>query len=190
MRMRDFIVLAALLVGCSGPKPPPTTQPLATPRELAGVANFAQISPVLYRGAQPTASGFEMLKQVGIKTIVDLRGKSHRDQIDGMGFKYFQIPSSVSRPDEKQIVQFLRTVRDAQNQPVFVHDDSGGDRVGLYVAAYRMVEQGWTARDVEVELPNFHFDKFWTQIPAFLDRLDVESIRQQLDQPPATQAVH
>jgi tyrosine-protein phosphatase SIW14 len=190
MRILKIILPVMLVSGCAGPKPPPTMQPLATPRDFPGVANFAEISPLLYRGAQPTAGGFELLKRMGIKTIVDLRGKSHRDLIDGMGFKYFQIPSSVSRPDEKQIVQLLRIVRDPQNQPVFAHDDSGRDRVGLYVAAYRMVEQGWTARDVEVELPRFHFDPYWTQIPAFLEHLDVDSIRRQLEQPAATQALH
>ena len=187
--MRSLVVSAALvaLVSCARPpERPATTQPLATPRDLPGIADFAQVSPVLYRGGQPTPSGFEQLKQMGIRTIVDVRGKSHIDHIETFGFKYVQIPSSVSRPDEQQIIQFLRIVRDPQNRPVFVHDDLGGDRVGLYVAVYRMTEEGWTARDAEAELPRFHFDKYWTQIPAFLNQLDVDAIRTESRRPATT----
>src|SRR5579863_4534129 len=131
MAPRIVIVLAVAMAGCAPPKAPPTTQPLASPRDLPGVSNFAQVSPVLYRGAQPTAAGFETLGQMGIKTIVDLRGKSHRDSIEGTGFKYVQIPSSVSRPDTEQVREFLRIVRDPQYQPIFVHDDRGADRTAL-----------------------------------------------------------
>jgi tyrosine-protein phosphatase SIW14 len=185
-----FPLASLLLLAASCARPiAPTTRPLATPRDLPGVSNFAQLSPVLYRGAQPTPAGFEMLRQMGIKTIVDVRGKSHRDSIEGTGLRYVQIPSSVSRPDTAQVLEFLRIVRDPLYQPIFVHDDLGADRTALYVAAYRMVEQDWTARDAEAELPRFHFDKYWSQIPAFLEHLDVESIRGQLDQPPSTQKI-
>jgi hypothetical protein len=186
------VLLSALLIALAScarpPEPPATTQPLATPTELPGLPDFAQISPVLYRGGQPTPSGFERLKEMGIRTVVDVRGKSHVDHLESLGLKYIQISSSVSHPDRQQIVQFLRIVRDPQNQPVFVHDDLGGDRAGLYVAAYRMVEQGWSARDVEAELPRFHFDKYWTQIPEFLNHLDVDAIREELNRPPTTQS--
>jgi protein tyrosine/serine phosphatase len=156
---------------------------------LPGLPNFAQVSDALYRGGQPTPAGFERLKETGIRTVVDVRGKSHVDHIEGLGMKYIQIPTSVSRPDRQQVIQFLRIVRDPQNQPVFVHDDLGGDRAGLYVAVYRMAEQGWTARDAELELPRFGFDKYWTQIPAFLDRLDVGAIRADSRRPPTTQTL-
>jgi protein tyrosine phosphatase (PTP) superfamily phosphohydrolase (DUF442 family) len=186
------VLLSAFLIAlasCSRPpERPATTQPLGTPSELPGLPDFAQVSAVLYRGGQPTPAGFERLKQMGIRSVVDVRGKSHTDHLEGLGLKYLQIPSSVSRPDRQQIIQFLRIVRDPQNQPVFVHDDLGSDRVGLYVAAYRMVEQGWTARDVEAELPRFHFDKYWTQIPEFLNHLDVDPIREELNHPPSTQS--
>ena len=183
----SVVTLLILTSSCiAPPKPPATTQPLATPRDLPGRPDFAQVSPVLYRGGQPTPWGFEQLKQIGIRTVVDVRGKSHTDHIESLGLKYIQIPSSVSRPDEQQVILFLRVVRDPQNQPVFVHDDLGGDRVGLYVAAYRMAEEGWTAQDAEAELPRFHFDRYWTQIPAFLNQLDVEAIRIESRRPATT----
>jgi protein tyrosine phosphatase (PTP) superfamily phosphohydrolase (DUF442 family) len=163
-----------------------TTQPLAAPTDIAGVSNFAQVSPHLYRGGQPTARGFERLKQIGIKTVIDLRGKSHRDDIEALGLRYLHIPSSASQPDQQEIIQFLRIAIDPASQPVFIHDERGADRVGLYVAAYRMVEQGWTARDAQAELPRFHFNPFWKQIPQFLDRLEPAQMRRLVEEPPAT----
>ena len=52
---------------------------LAMPREdLEGLKNFAKISNALYRGAQPGAEGFRTLKDMGVKTIVNLRHHHHR----------------------------------------------------------------------------------------------------------------
>lgn len=191
-------LLLALSIGgaaasCASHEPPKkpaitTTQPVATPRELPGVGNFAWVTGSLGRGAQPTRAGFETLRAMGVKTVIDLRGKSHRDDVEGLGLKYVQVPSSISKPDVQQLVEFLRVVRDPQNRPAFVHDDAGADRVGLYVAVYRMVEQGWTSRDAQAELARFHFNPFWDQVPGFLDRLDVESLRVQLAVPPTTRA--
>jgi hypothetical protein len=56
--------------------------------------------------------------------------------------------------------------------------------VGLFIGAYRIVEQGWTIRDVNVELTRFHFNPYWTRIAEFLNRIDAESIRSQLTLPP------
>jgi hypothetical protein len=154
------------------------------PGEVPGIANFARVSKVLYRGGQPSELGFQTLHQMGVRAVLDLRGKIHHDACEAFGLRGLQIPSSASHPDERQIVEFLRMARDPANQPLFVHDDHGSVRTGCYVAAYRMVEQGWSARDAEVEMHCFGFDPFWKAIPAFLDHLDVGRIRDELRQPP------
>jgi protein tyrosine phosphatase (PTP) superfamily phosphohydrolase (DUF442 family) len=164
-----------------------TTKPVSHPQQVPGIDNFARISDVFYRGGQPSELGFLTLRQMGIKTVVDLRGTVHRDECEGAGLKAVHIPASASHPNERQIVEFLRVLRDPANQPLFIHDDHGRTRTGLYVAAYRMVEQGWSARDAEVEMRNFQFDPFWKQIPQFLERLDVAGVREELNRPPSTE---
>lgn len=164
-----------------------TTQPIAAPRDVPGIANFARVSDVLYRGAQPSAVGFQTLKQMGIRSVVDLRGKIHHDPLEGTGLRALQLPSSASHPNEQQVIEFLRWVRDPPNQPVFVHGELGGTRTGCYVAAYRMVEQGWTAPDAEAELRRFRFDPYWKAVPAFLNHLEVSRIRRELNEPPSTE---
>lgn len=178
------LLICALPVSCTGAaRPaarPATTQPLASPSDLPGLANFAIVSPALYRGAQPTDAGFRRLRDMGVKTVIDLRGRSHRDPLEALGLKYVHIPSSAGQVEKQKVIEFLRIVTDPANQPVFVHCRRGADRTGCYVASYRVVEQGWTAHDAEVELDRFHFSHFWHDIPEFLDHMDPQEIRRAL----------
>jgi hypothetical protein len=187
LRITLYFLTLLPAASCTPKKPPPaTTQPVSTPQNLPGLRNFAWVTPYLARGGQPDAVGFSQLKTRGVKTIVDLRGLSHRDEIDTLGFKYIQIPSNAAKPDLTQVVQFLRFVREDQNRPVFVHDEAGSDRVGLYIAAYRIVEQGWSAPDALLEMNRFHFNPYWTQLPDFLTHLDPALVRRELASPPTT----
>ena len=102
--------------------------------------------------------------------------------------KSVQIPTNVAKPDLKQVVEFLRLVRDEQNRPVFVHDEAGADRVGLYVGAYRIVEQGWSAQDAIAEINRFGFNSYRVQVPDFLRLLDAEAVRRELAAAPTTRS--
>lgn len=193
MRCRLTVFIACALLGAScahpsSPAKPPTTQSLGSSQDLPGLPNFGRVSEVLYRGAQPTERGFARLKQMGIKTVVDLRGASHRDDIDAFGFKYVHIPTNVMQIEPGKVIEFLRIASDPANQPVFVHCERGADRTGCYVAAYRMVRQGWSEPDAEAELPRFHFNLFWGNIRTYLRGLDPERTRRQLNSPTAIQA--
>jgi tyrosine-protein phosphatase SIW14 len=84
----------------------------ATPIVKNGLPNFFKVSDSLYRGAQPTKDGFLELKKMGIKTIINLR-EYHTDEnlINGMGFNYFQIPTSTSKPLRSNYQKFLDIVK-------------------------------------------------------------------------------
>ncbi len=160
----------------------PATRPVLTPRnDLAGLSNFAQVSPGLYRGAQPTSGGFATLKSMGIKTIVNLRA-DHDDTklLAGTGLRYVHIPCRAWYPQEADVVAFLKLMQNAENLPVFVHCEHGADRTGMMVAAYRMVEQGWTAKEAMVELPRFGFHTVWQTIRWYLGGLDPEAMRKKI----------
>jgi tyrosine-protein phosphatase SIW14 len=178
------LILFGLLCGSCAhepPRRPPTTQPLAFPQNLPGLPNFGRVSDALYRGAQPSPEGLQRLKQMGVKTVVDLRGESHRDELEDLGLKYVHIPTNVFQIEDAKVIDFLRVVRDPANQPVFVHCERGADRTGCYVAEYRMVEQGWSEPDAQLELHNFHYNPFFGGIITYLRRLDPEHVRRQLD---------
>lgn len=169
----------------SAPEPSatqPTTQPALLPRnDLPGLTNFAQVSPVLYRGAQPTAEGFAQLKKMGIKTVVNLRSfHSDRDALDGTGLRYVSISCKAWHPEEEDILLFLKIVQDPANQPVFVHCQQGSDRTGCAVASYRMVEQNWSRQDAIAELPRFGFHPVWSEISKYLSGFDSAKTQQKV----------
>ncbi|MDC4224832.1 MAG: dual specificity protein phosphatase family protein [Candidatus Manganitrophus sp.] len=149
---------------------------------MAGVSNFTKVSPVLWRGAQPTKEGFRNLETAGAKTIISLR--EHHDDfhlIGGTKLNYLRIPMDAWDPEEAELVLFLtaleRILKDPDSTPVFVHCAAGKDRTGYAMAAYRMVFENWTAEDAIHEMFDFRFNTVWFRNPGFLKKMDVARVR-------------
>jgi tyrosine-protein phosphatase SIW14 len=130
-------------------------QPSIPPKSsLKGVSNFGQVSPTLYRGAQPTREGFDNLAKKGVDIVVDLRGsrESERKAVTKRGMQYVAIPWRCFHPQDKFFARFLILLRENPGKKVFVHCRLGDDRTGMMVAAYRMTQQGWTAEEARKEM--------------------------------------
>ena len=190
------VALLALALGACTPASPRARHPeaaVATPRDdLPGLENFARVSPVLYRGAQPTAAGFRTLRAMGVRTIVNLRSAhSDRALIAGLGFRYVEIPGYAWSPEPEVVAKVLAIVRTPENQPVFVHCQHGADRTGYTIGSYRIVEQSWDRDSAVRELRRFRFHSVWGAIPAFLAELDEEAmrLRVQRTKPPAIETL-
>jgi protein tyrosine phosphatase (PTP) superfamily phosphohydrolase (DUF442 family) len=166
----------------------PSSRELATPEStFPGVPNFAEVSPELYRGAQPTAAGFRELRRRGARTIVSLREtRSDRGLLRGTGLAYVHIPIPPASVHDREVVSFLRLLDDPGNLPIFVHCQMGSDRTGTMCAAYRIVRQGWAVDDALKELPRFGFHEVWPELPRYLTGLDAERLRGLVAQAPAT----
>ena len=152
--------------------------PLAAPHDgIPGVANFAEVSGQLWRGAQPTREGFARLKAMGVRTIVNLR-ETHDDQamLEGLGLRYEHIPFNPAAPSDEVIAAFMKTVSAPENQPVFVHCLAGSDRTGTVVAVYRHMVQGWPMEEAVKELERFGFHEVWTELLQYLATLDAEKV--------------
>jgi protein tyrosine phosphatase (PTP) superfamily phosphohydrolase (DUF442 family) len=146
------------------------------------VGNFAKVSEGLYRGEQPTAEGFVTLKKMGVRTVVNLRTSGgDRDLLRGTGLCYAHVPSRAWNMGTREVAAFLKVVADPANRPVFVHCQQGADRTGLCVAAYRVMEQGWTADEAAAELPAFGHNEIWWNVRQQLRKLDVETMRRRLE---------
>jgi hypothetical protein len=69
----------------------------------------AQITP-LYRSAQPTAIGMHNLKELGIKTVINLRSfHCDRDELGETGLNYEHLTMQAWHPEYKEAVRFLET---------------------------------------------------------------------------------
>lgn len=152
----------------------------AQPVELEGVGNFHKVNNAFYRGAQPTQKGMKNLKELGIKTIVNLRW-SHcdSDEIGSINFNYVQIPMKPSRAKERDVVRFLKVVSDSNMQPVFVHCHRGADRTGLMCAMYRVVIEEWPKEEAIEEMTKggFDFHWIWQNLIRYVKRSNSDYLR-------------
>jgi len=135
---------------------------------LEGIPNAGKMNDRLFRGAQPRSAAFAELKRLGVTTIVDLRNESpriltwERGQAVAHGFRFVHIPvNGWSPPTPEQVAQFLEIFSQDPQQKVFVHCHFGDDRTGVFVAAYRITFDQWSAEQATKEMDYFGFNWLW-----------------------------
>jgi protein tyrosine/serine phosphatase len=155
---------------------------------VAGIDNFAEVTAGphgLYRGAQPSEEGFRTLRGMGVRTVVNLRDDADpREQAwaEAAGMQYVRIPSMCRDPRADDVRRFLRLMEGGTvasqggppaSFPVFVHCLKGKDRTGLFVAAYRIVEQHWSSERALREMDDFgHSAEDCPELDPFVKQLD------------------
>lgn len=165
------LFLIASTVGCAArlkTAPSPQQFAFADKIQILGISNAGKVNEFLYRGTQPKEEGVEQLKELGIDTIVNLRGERHeemekeRKHAESLGMRFVNIPvSGWSPPQDEQIAQFFSLVRERPRRRIFVHCWMGNDRSGVFLATYRMAFDGWTPAQALQEMRSFHFKGFW-----------------------------
>lgn len=136
------------------------------PQELP---NFHKVNERLYRGAQPQANGLQKLAELGIKTVVSLRlpgDETRREEAEAtaLGLRYFNVDmAGWGRPSIEEVAAVLEILDAPENQPVFVHCRRGADRTGTILACYRIVNDGWTAKQARAEAAELgmHWTQYW-----------------------------
>ncbi len=114
-----------------------------------GIKNFYQVDQHVYRGGQPGKEGFDYLKKLGVKTVVDLREADRRSQdeerlVTSAGMKYVNVPmTGLTAPTDSETSKILAILEDQTAGAVFVHCKRGADRTGAVIAAYRIDHDGW-----------------------------------------------
>jgi protein tyrosine phosphatase (PTP) superfamily phosphohydrolase (DUF442 family) len=167
-------LLAALLCATThaqqpaSPGAPPNSAPpdstlehkIARKIPLDGVSNFGEVTPTLYRGAQPTRDGLSNLLRMGIEVVVDLREgerADERDAVTKLGMQYVAIPWQCGHPDNETAARFLTLLQENPEKRIFVHCYYGTDRTGMMIAALRMTKQNWTAVEAKKEMQAYGF---------------------------------
>jgi tyrosine-protein phosphatase SIW14 len=135
-----------------------------SPQKL--LPNFGEVNGKLYRGAQPSVGGLRRLSELGIKTIVNLRGKgesvsSEEKEARALGLRFFNVPfGSASRPRDADMKLVLSIINTPEYQPIFVHCKQGADRTGTVIAIYRITHDGWTDEQAKAEANHYGLH-FW-----------------------------
>lgn len=111
--------------------------------------NFFEIAPAVYRSNHPTHARFEAMRDMGIVSVLNLRGASHtahylteKKSCDDLGLKLksaaLSARSAPSRSHIQAVLEAFRTIE----KPFVMHCKSGADRAGLASAMYLMVIEG------------------------------------------------
>ena len=155
----------------------------ATPIQMQGVGNFYQITDYLYRSEQPTEEGIKNLKKMSIKTVINLRAfHSDWDKIKKAGLLIEEVNVKPWHIEDEDIIRVLRIIRKRENGPFLMHCWRGTDRLGLMVAMFRIVEQGWTKDEAidEMVKGGYGFHEAWSNIIEYVKNVDVERIRKEI----------
>ncbi len=164
MHTRRFLLRRGVILSLAAS----LTLGLAWARSLdESLPNFQKVDENVYRGAQPTNSGFRDLAERGIKTVVDLRDIGEHSQADeqkavmDLGMRYVSIPmQGMATPKGQQIAAVLGLLNDVTRGPVFVHCKRGADRTGTVIALYRMVHDGWDSKRALSEAKSYGMSVF------------------------------
>jgi protein tyrosine/serine phosphatase len=166
LTMVALALSASLFAGDMATKP--GRESYAQKIHIHGISDAGKLNSFLYRGNQPKMESLDELKELGIDTIVDLRGerrglrKREQQRAEALGMQLVSIPGSGwSPPRDEQLVQFFELLRERPRRHVFVHCWLGGDRAGVFLATYRIAFEGWSPEQALHEMHMFHFHGFW-----------------------------
>lgn len=162
MRTLSPAAAVVLLLLCAGASAQDVTSYAELPR-------FEQVSERLFRGAQPRAGGVQRLSELGINTVINLRGTSNSTRAEEaearkFGLNYFNLSlPNWGRPDNGRIRRILEIIAAPQSGRVFVHCKEGLDRTGTVVALHRITHLGWKTSDAlaEAERVGMRRIQFW-----------------------------
>ena len=100
-------------------------------------------------GGQPTDAAFAKLAANGYRAVLNLRTaaegvdlKHEQEAIEKAGMRYINIPVVSSAPRAEQVEDFIKAVKDTNNQPMLIHCGSA-NRVGAFWMIHRVIDQGW-----------------------------------------------
>ncbi len=154
--------------------------------------NFHKVTDQLYRGAQPTEAGPKKLSELGIKTVINLRGPDDQStgeqkETESCGLRYFNIPMpGLSAPSDEQVAQVMVIIDNPDNQPVFIHCKRGSDRTGTIAAVYRISHDGWTADRAVAEARRYGMSWAEFGMKSYISNYYKQQVRTRNEPTPAT----
>jgi tyrosine-protein phosphatase SIW14 len=139
-----------------------------SPSKFPGIKieNFGQMDERFYRGAQPLPDDYQALKELGITTIIDLRGDPtdyEKSSAEAVGIKYVNIPmSGYKYPRQDQVDEAYSILNNPEMGKVYVHCKAGIHRTGVVGAFYRFKNFGWDYDKAYQEMQNYEFTAGFT----------------------------
>ena len=125
----------------------------ARPVESLNIPNLHQVTPQLFRSAQPWPEGFREIEKMGIRTVICLRDDGGDDELAvGTKLKLINVPMGLDAVNPAAVAKVLALLQKKEDGPFLVHCRAGIDRTGVVMAAWRITSQGWTREDAIAEM--------------------------------------
>ncbi len=124
------------------------------------------------------------LARMGIKTVINLRVfHSDADKIKKTGLRLEELNVKPWHIEDEDVIRVLRIIKKRENGPFLMHCWRGADRLGLMVAMFRIVEQGWTKEEAIQEMVKggYGFHAKWRNIIEYVKKVNVERIRKEVE---------
>jgi protein tyrosine/serine phosphatase len=177
-----FLFSATTLYAASPQSRPDTW---ARPIETKNLKNFYKLDEHVYRSAQPDEEGFEYLKTLGIRNILNLRDYHNDDPgSKNSGMNLYRVEMDAGKIRTSDVVAALRFIQRSEG-PVLIHCWHGSDRTGTICALYRIVFQNWSKEDALDELMHggFGYHAIYKNIPEFIRQVDIKEIKKKVFAP-------
>jgi uncharacterized protein (TIGR01244 family) len=118
--------------------------------EVPGITNFSRVDATVGCGGATQPAAMAELRKPGFNSVINLRVATEeganveagRAAAQAAGLKYIHLPFEVASPDPTLVENFLATVADTSNQPVYIHCGSA-NRVGAVWMIKRVLQDGW-----------------------------------------------
>lgn len=118
-------------------------------------SQIVKVSEGIYRG--PRLGDLNELESLKIRTILNLEDNSEAIQKESeaaeqLGMVMINIPmSGISRPKPADLLRAVKIIEAQDSHPIYVHCLHGRDRTGFVVAAYKIIQHGWTVEQAYQE---------------------------------------
>jgi protein tyrosine/serine phosphatase len=112
-------------------------------------SNFHWIGPGMARANQPSPSQLRRYADLGVVTVLNLRGASERGHYilekqacQALGLQLIDFSCSATEPPPKALIFAAQSLFLVLDRPCLMHCKSGSDRTGLMGVLYRHFSQG------------------------------------------------
>lgn len=121
--------------------------------------NLDQVAPGVWRSNQPSQGRLKRYKKMGIRSIINLRGKVkhspylfEREACEQLGLTLHDITLSARKLVPREDIQQLIALMRAAEKPFLLHCKSGSDRAGFASAIYLAVIEGVPVSEARKQL--------------------------------------
>lgn len=141
---------------------------------LDSILNWRQLSERLATGGQPSEDDLVAVAENGYELVVNLgltdapyALEDEQGLVQALGLEYVHLPVSWEQPEARALEHFFELMAAIGQRRAFIHC-AANKRVSVFVALYRILEQGWAPAEALAALqdvwePNEIWERFMAE---------------------------